>query len=81
MTVSMRVPAASDGYMYLLRMVTVGDGDRSLSTPFSATTPRKEHRLAAGWAPMPARILANSSARPTITPHAGPASQPRAWSG
>ncbi|AXR73397.1 hypothetical protein DCC27_002710 [Auritidibacter sp. NML130574] len=34
-TVSMRVMSAGDGYKYLLRTVTAGDGDRSLSTPLT----------------------------------------------
>ncbi|AHI02833.1 conjugal transfer protein [Corynebacterium falsenii DSM 44353] len=35
MTVSMRVMSAGDGYMYLVRTVVAGDGDRSLSTPLT----------------------------------------------
>ncbi|POH66069.1 MobF family relaxase [Cryobacterium zongtaii] len=35
MTVSMRVMSAGEGYMYLLRTIAAGDGDRSLSTPLT----------------------------------------------
>jgi conjugative relaxase-like TrwC/TraI family protein len=34
-TVSMRVMTAGDGYLYLLKSVAAGDGDRSLSTPLT----------------------------------------------
>ncbi|MER6971187.1 MobF family relaxase [Nocardioides sp. NPDC000445] len=35
MTVSMKVMSAGDGYMYLLRSVVAGDGDRALTTPLT----------------------------------------------
>jgi hypothetical protein len=34
-TVSMRVMHAGQGYLYLLKTVAAGDGDRDLSTPLT----------------------------------------------
>lgn len=47
MVVSLRKMSAGHGYKYLLKTVVVGDGERDLSTPLRATTPRQARRRAA----------------------------------